>query len=366
MIKSKFSRINSENYDFLWTVGFPYLYCSMYLESGYTKRDFVAYNHGRLHTLFISKVERVKLSKLGLQLFLNSFDAYECYIKKQYVINKKLITYLLKQDLSKFSNQQLAKGFHQASQLCVQMWSDYFLTEYHSSDLVSRILTEKDTSYNLARLRKNTQRMGKLKLLHRQNLNKTLYASNIFKPYFKEIPKRLGLKWDIENYSYRELIGLLQGKEMTNIPNRSGHVIRGLFSRYKDILGKPAEKIHKQLEHIEVGLKEFSGNIGSKGLYTGTVKIIHFSVDTNFVAEIKAMKKGQVLVSSSTGPEMILACKKAGAIITDEGGIISHAAVISREIGIPSIIDTKIATKVLKDGDMVEVNANVGVVKILK
>jgi len=58
--------------------------------------------------------------------------------------------------------------------------------------------------------------------------------------------------------------------------------------------------------------------------------------------------------------------KKVKAIITNEGGIVCHAAIISRELGIPCIIGTKIATKVLKDGDIVEVNANKGIIKVLK
>lgn len=78
------------------------------------------------------------------------------------------------------------------------------------------------------------------------------------------------------------------------------------------------------------------------------------------------MKKGDVLVTGSTGPEMILACKKTGAIVAEEGGICSHAAIVSRELNIPCIIGTKIATQVLKDGDLVEVDANNGMVKILK
>ncbi|MBI5230345.1 MAG: pyruvate, water dikinase [Candidatus Magasanikbacteria bacterium] len=60
------------------------------------------------------------------------------------------------------------------------------------------------------------------------------------------------------------------------------------------------------------------------------------------------------------------AMKKAAAIVTSEGGITSHAAIVSRELGIPSIIGTKIATEVLRDGDIVEVNANHGWVKKLK
>ena len=60
------------------------------------------------------------------------------------------------------------------------------------------------------------------------------------------------------------------------------------------------------------------------------------------------------------------AIQKAKAIITNEGGITCHAAVISRELGIPCIVGTKIATKVLKDGDLVKVDANKGIVKVIK
>jgi pyruvate,water dikinase len=67
-----------------------------------------------------------------------------------------------------------------------------------------------------------------------------------------------------------------------------------------------------------------------------------------------------------TTPAIIQAMHKASAFVTDEGGITSHAAIIAREMKKPCIIGTKIATKVLKDGDMVEVNADKGIVKILK
>jgi len=67
-----------------------------------------------------------------------------------------------------------------------------------------------------------------------------------------------------------------------------------------------------------------------------------------------------------TRPEFVPLMKKAAAIITDEGGITSHAAIISREMNIPCIIGTKIATKIFKDGDLVEVDADKGIVKILK
>ena len=67
-----------------------------------------------------------------------------------------------------------------------------------------------------------------------------------------------------------------------------------------------------------------------------------------------------------TTPEMVPIMKKASAFVTDEGGVTCHAAIISREMRKPCIIGTKVATQLLKDGDMVEVDANSGFVKILK
>jgi pyruvate,water dikinase len=64
-----------------------------------------------------------------------------------------------------------------------------------------------------------------------------------------------------------------------------------------------------------------------------------------------------------TRPDYVPAMKKAAAIVTNEGGITCHAAIVSRELGIPCIIGTKIATEVFKDGDVVEVNANHGWVR---
>ncbi len=58
--------------------------------------------------------------------------------------------------------------------------------------------------------------------------------------------------------------------------------------------------------------------------------------------------------------------RKAKAIVTDEGGVTCHAAIVSRELKIPCIVGTKIATRVLKDGDLVEVDADKAVIKILK
>jgi pyruvate,water dikinase len=79
--------------------------------------------------------------------------------------------------------------------------------------------------------------------------------------------------------------------------------------------------------------------------------------------EFEKFVEGDVLVTTMTHPEFLSVMKQASAIVTDEGGITCHAAIVARELGKPCIIGTKIGTKVFKDGDMVEVDAERGVVK---
>jgi len=81
--------------------------------------------------------------------------------------------------------------------------------------------------------------------------------------------------------------------------------------------------------------------------------------------DVRNFKKGEILAAPTTLPEYLPAIKKASAIIANEGGLLSHAAIISRELKIPCVIGTKAATSVLKDGDLVEVDADKGVVRII-
>ncbi len=75
------------------------------------------------------------------------------------------------------------------------------------------------------------------------------------------------------------------------------------------------------------------------------------------------LQEGDVLVSPATSPAMVPAMKKAGAIVTDQGGVTCHAAIVSRELKIPCITGTKFATKVFKDGDLLEVDSLAGTVR---
>ncbi|MBU4375398.1 hypothetical protein KKH38_02760 [Patescibacteria group bacterium] len=106
-------------------------------------------------------------------------------------------------------------------------------------------------------------------------------------------------------------------------------------------------------------VKGVVASAGRKKKFTGIVRIVHNPAKDEF-------NNQDILVTSMTRIEFVPLMRKAKAIITDEGGIACHAAIVSRELGIPAIIGTKIATQVLKDGDLVEVDADKGVVKILE
>jgi len=98
------------------------------------------------------------------------------------------------------------------------------------------------------------------------------------------------------------------------------------------------------------------GLAASPGVATGPVQIIPSP------KEIGLMQRGGILVTSMTTPDFVPAMKKAAAIVTDSGGSTAHAAIVSRELGIPCVVGTQDATKVLHDGDLVTVDAVHGLV----
>lgn len=97
-----------------------------------------------------------------------------------------------------------------------------------------------------------------------------------------------------------------------------------------------------------------SGLGASPGVSSGTVRIIHD------LSELEKIKEGDVLVTEMTNPDMVVSMQKSAAIVTDEGGITSHAAIVSREMGIPAVVGTGDATKKLKDGQVITVDGSSG------
>jgi pyruvate,water dikinase len=96
------------------------------------------------------------------------------------------------------------------------------------------------------------------------------------------------------------------------------------------------------------------GQTASAGVASGPVRVIRSAEELDKIVE------GDILVTPMTNPDMVVAMRKAVAIVTDEGGLTSHAAIVSREMGIPCIVGTENATKILTDGNVVTVDATHG------
>ena len=129
---------------------------------------------------------------------------------------------------------------------------------------------------------------------------------------------------------------------------REGTKLYIVQSRPITTLGKKFEKPNFE---EKLGKPLVEGLPASKGVASGVVKIV---MDPS---QIDKVKKGDVLVTKMTNPDFVPAMKIAAAIVTDEGGSTSHAAIVSREMEIPCIVGTGNATKVLEEGEVVTVDA---------
>jgi len=174
---------------------------------------------------------------------------------------------------------------------------------------------------------------------------------------------------------------------MSEVIKRSGVseklAIRAFWYELQDLLEKPGkmEKILKRRKYISGILSKghayyldymalvprdkksresfCKGVPASKGVVKGKVFIVLGPKDFH------KFKTNRILVTEMTRPDFVPLMKMASAVVTDEGGLTSHAAIVARELSIPCVIGTKIATQVFKDGDLVEVDANKGIVRKL-
>jgi len=159
-------------------------------------------------------------------------------------------------------------------------------------------------------------------------------------------------------------------EEVHSIPSKEDLVARmngcalidgtTLFLGSHDEFAKKYPEYVLKSEKIEKGIRSVKGQIAFKGIVTGKVKILRRR------DQVHTVEKGDILVSPMTTPDFLPAMQNAAAFVTDEGGITCHAAIVAREMKKPCIIGTKIATQVFRDGDIVGVDAEKGVVRIIK
>ncbi|MBU0980219.1 MAG: hypothetical protein KJ709_05405 [Nanoarchaeota archaeon] len=192
----------------------------------------------------------------------------------------------------------------------------------------------------------------------------TMWTAHYATLILKEISRRTGVPTELMKYMTPREVSNIFKNHPTNKQleeRRRNSVVFWDKEGHEVLVGKEADEVKKEiLGETELSkVDDFRGLTAMTGTARGKVKIVKSA------KEIDKVKKGDILVAVMTRPDYVPAMKRAAAIVTNEGGVTCHAAIISRELGIPCVIGTKIATNVLKDGDTVEVRANHGWVRII-
>ncbi|HBA36802.1 TPA: hypothetical protein DCZ15_02890 [Candidatus Falkowbacteria bacterium] len=289
------------------------------------------------------KNEQKKLFLTFSNLVLKKRSKLERLLKKGLALNERAILAIKKNDF---------KNFKSAVDFLIELSLLCTVLPFRSGDALTE--TAKDRKiFNLVK---------KLRMVsyYERVINKVVIPLA-----FKEL-KLAGLK-NKEEVNFLTLNEILSKKNI-NLQKRISDSNKGKFFVYKNLNGvekvdwvKDPTKIIKKIEGNTKSVGIIKGNVACGGLVRGIVRLI-------ITNEIKSLtfNKGDILVSTSTSPELMPLIRKCGAIITDEGGLTCHAAIISRELKIPCVIGTKTATQILKNGDEVEVDADNGIIKIIK
>ncbi len=293
------------------------------------------------------------LEKYFNTLVQNQFSLYikkdvEKFVGDVSIPKKKNAYVLMQESLTKNSNyKKIQKKF---GWLRSRDGFTDFYTIKELMDIKKNIKTAKKLRVIIPKELKGVVReLQELTFFRADRTDKLYEAYGKARPIFEEIAKSIGVPFS--DLAYYDVHSIIQGS-----PKKYDKIFTYIYYKGKYMMknGIMFPKLgHKNSPKIE-------GAIAYRGIVRGIAKIvIHPS-------EMSKVKKGDILISQMTFPSFISAMQKASAFVTDEGSITCHASIVAREMKKPCIIGTKIATQVLKDGDLVEVDADKGIVRIIK
>ncbi|UCG95735.1 MAG: hypothetical protein JSV92_01655 [archaeon] len=224
-----------------------------------------------------------------------------------------------------------------------------------------RVIEELNPDKKLLNMIEILQEYVFLRTYRTDALRKVMYY---IQPLVKEISRRAEItKKEAAQMTKEEIKEfLLKGKLLDKklLKERIKRCLLARTNRGKKIISdeKEIERfIERELGKQKLKIEKLKGGIACRGIASGKVRII------KNLRDLKKIRNGDILVASMTTPDMTVFMRKVAAIVTDEGGITCHAAIVSREMNIPCIVGTENATKFLKNGDFVVVDAQTGVVE---
>lgn len=232
------------------------------------------------------------------------------------------------------------------------------LLALQSTQKTEAVVSEDTTVQELAELAKklgerrdrNKALMGKVSSVRGEIMNRISHISNIERT-------------DLRHYFLKDIFDLLaKNKQLPEqeIEKRKGRIV--LHRQEREVYGVEAVSISEstfpQLTQNE-NVSEISGHIASAGIVQGKVRRVYT------IEEAKKVKNDEILVAYGTDFDLMIGLQNCAGVITEEGGLLSHASVISRDLGKPCLINVKNAMSLLKDGDVIEINTNKSKVEII-
>lgn len=315
-----------------------------------------------------------------LRMQLAGFDPHRCIVaegatgKMVFWYSKEEFWDLLSKIAHKFTSEPILFD------LVLEQYFDLYeeLLPYFEKKLMIADLTQfkkvYDFAYRWRGLADLVNDIGRSKFLSDEIKEKAIQArektqhyydesDNLYKQFFADQKLKAAFR-DI--ITYQEFLALCETRTLADkvLKRTQGYLLCDgklfLTTERAQALASIGCIIAESDSAVALGTKEIRGVVASKGKTRGVVRILKYR------SQIGDLLEGEVLVTEMTTPDYLPAMQKAAAIITNEGGITSHAAIISRELGKPCVVGTKNATTVLKNGDSVEVDADNGVITILQ
>lgn len=233
--------------------------------------------------------------------------------------------------------------------------SFYRYTEFFYTD---KAFSTQDDNFDNAVLKRNLLTLGSLKYSARTVLNSIFMGSN---SYICQLAKKYNGRTNILNMRIPDIFN---NQSSLIYESTHNHILL-----YNQKLLSENSKEYEEAYALYFANREKKKIIGipaSKGRCYGRAFVLSsdFSNYESLDLIIENMPENSILVSETTSPELIRACHKALGIITNQGGIGSHAAIISRELKIPCLVGTGNATSIIKTGDILVLDGNSGYVVI--
>lgn len=195
----------------------------------------------------------------------------------------------------------------------------------------------------------------------RANLIANYWCQRFISQFARQLRYSVSEIWHL---TPRELFAAYRGKRVSIVELRRRKQISVSYDLKNGREGIGSDSNHLevwkriQAQNLPMRANALTGIAASPGTYQGTARIIETPNQQG-----RRLRHGDVLVTYMTRPDFVPLMQRAGAIVTDEGGLTSHAAIIARELKIPCVVGTRFAMRVLKDGDRVEVDAVKGIVR---